>query len=43
MTMSKPASTVENLKYTITDAGGNKGKIELAWEDHVGSVPFTVK
>ena len=43
MTMSKPAATVENLKYTLTDAGGNKGKLELAWEDHVASVPITVK
>ena len=42
MTMSKPAATVENLKYTLTDAGGDKGKLELAWEDHVASVPITV-
>jgi Protein of unknown function (DUF2911) len=43
MTMTKPAATLESLKYTITDAGGNKGKLELAWEDRVGSVAFTVK
>jgi hypothetical protein len=43
MTMTKPAVTVENLKYTITDQGGNKGKLELAWEDRVGTVMFTVK
>ena len=43
MTMTKPAVTVENLKFTITDQGGNKGKLELAWEDHVGTVMFTVK
>ena len=43
MTMSKPAATVENLKYTLSDAGGNKGKLELAWEDHVASVPISVK
>lgn len=43
MTMSKPAATVENLKYTITDEGGNKGKIQLEWENHVATVPFSLK
>jgi len=43
MTMSKPPAMVEDLKYTITDLGGNKGKLELAWEEHAASVPFTVK
>lgn len=43
MTMSTPPSTVENLKYTITDNGGGKGSIALAWENHVASVPVSVK
>jgi hypothetical protein len=43
MTMSKPPALVENLKYTLTDLGGNKGRLELAWENHVASVDFTVK
>ena len=43
MTMSKPSSMVEQLKYTLTSTGGNKGKLELAWEDHAASVPLTVK
>jgi len=43
MTMSKPPAPVEELKYTLTDAGGKKGKLELAWENHRASVPFTVK
>ncbi len=43
MTMTKPASTVEVMKYTITDLGGNKAKLELAWEAHVASVAVTVK
>ncbi len=42
MTMSKPPSMVENLVYTITDNGGGKGTITLAWEDHSASVPITV-
>ncbi len=43
MTMSKPAAPVETLKYTLSDEGGNKGKLTLAWENHEGSVPITVK
>ncbi len=43
MTMSKPPSTVEQLKYTLSKTGGNKGKLQLAWENEVASVPFTVK
>jgi len=43
MNMSKPPAMVETLKYTLTDEGGNRGKLELAWEDHVASAPFTVK
>ena len=42
MTMSKPPSMVENLVYTITDNGGGKGTLTLAWEDHSASVPITV-
>ncbi len=43
MTMSKPHGPIENLKYTITDLGGNRGTITLGWENHIASVPFTVK
>jgi hypothetical protein len=43
MKMSKPPATVENLKYTLSGQGGNKGTLQLAWESHVASVPFTVK
>ena len=43
MTMAKPPAMVEELKYTLTDAGGNKGTLTLAWENVVASVPFTVK
>jgi len=43
MTMSKPPALVENLKYTITDSGGNKGTITLEWENVAASVPVTVK
>jgi len=43
MTMSKPPSLVEALKYTIDDLGGNKAKLTLSWENHAASVPITVK
>ncbi len=43
MTMSKPSAVVENLKYTLSDEGGNRGKLTLEWENHSASVLFTVK
>jgi hypothetical protein len=43
MTMSKPSSPVETFKITLENAGGNKGKLTLAWENTVASVPFTVE
>jgi len=43
MTMSKPPALVETLKYTITDLGGNKGRLDLSWENVTASVNFTVK
>lgn len=38
MTMSKPSSKVETLKYTLS-----ADKLELAWDDYVASVPLTAK
>ena len=43
MTMSKPPAPIETLRYTLSDEGGNKGMLRLEWENHVASVPFTVK
>lgn len=40
MTMSKPPAMVENLTYTLTDNGGGKGTLKLAWENHSASVPI---
>jgi hypothetical protein len=39
MDMSKPASTVQELTYTIENDGHGKGKITLAWENQAASVP----
>jgi len=43
MTMTKPAAPIETYKMTLTDLGGNRGKLELAWEDVVASVNFMVR
>lgn len=43
MDMSKPASAIETFKITLSAAGGNKGKLQLEWENTIASVPFTVK
>ena len=39
---STTPSLVENLKYTITDLGGGKGSITLAWENKSATVNFQV-
>ncbi len=43
MTMSKPPTMIEVLKYTLTDQGAGKVKLQLEWERHIGSVMMTVK
>ena len=43
MNMTKPAETIENLKYSLTGTGGSAGTLTLAWENHIATVPFTVK
>jgi hypothetical protein len=43
MEMRKPTAPVEMLKYTISSSGGNKGTIQLAWENHIASVGVTAK
>ncbi|MGA2726406.1 MAG: DUF2911 domain-containing protein [Terracidiphilus sp.] len=42
MKMGKPAAVVEDLLWTVDGDSGNGGKITLAWENHVASVPITV-
>lgn len=43
MSIAKPGSLIEDLKYTLSEEGGNKGKLTLAWETVVASVPITLK
>ena len=42
MQTSKPPVLVENLEWKLTDNGGGKGMLTLAWEDVTASVQFTV-
>jgi len=43
MTMSKPPAPIETYKMTLSSAGGNKGKLQLEWENVIASVPVTVQ
>lgn len=43
MSMSVPPAPVEKLKYTLSGLGTPQGKLTLAWEKHVASVPVIVK
>jgi hypothetical protein len=43
MNMSKPPAPVEVFKITLSDAGGNQGKLQMEWENVAASVPFSVK
>ena len=43
MAMTRPASPVEQLKYTLTANGSNAATLRLAWEQHVATVPIAVK
>jgi hypothetical protein len=43
MTMTKPPALVETYKMTLSSAGPKTGKLQLEWENHVASVPITVK
>jgi hypothetical protein len=43
MDMSKPPAPVETMKITLTATGANSGRLEIAWDNTVASVPFTVK
>lgn len=42
MTMSKPSAPIETFKITLS-ATGNKGKLQMEWENHIASVAVTAK
>jgi len=43
MDMSKPPAPIEKYRMTLSSLGGNKAKLELAWENTVAAVTITVK
>lgn len=43
MQMSKPPASIEVYKMTLSSDGGDKGKLQLEWENHIASVSFTAK
>jgi hypothetical protein len=43
MDMSKPLAPIEKYKMTLSSLGGNKAKLELAWENTIASVPIMAK
>jgi hypothetical protein len=42
MDMSKPPSPIDVYKMTLSAVGGDRGKLQLEWENTIASVPFTV-
>lgn len=43
MTMSKPPAPVEVYKMILSGAGPKSARLEMEWENHLASVPITVK
>jgi hypothetical protein len=43
MEMSKPPALIETYKMTLSSTGGNSGKLQLEWENHIASVSFKAK
>jgi hypothetical protein len=43
MTMSKPAAPIEVYKMSFTSTGPKSGRLQLEWEQHIASVPITLK
>jgi hypothetical protein len=43
MKMSKPGAMIELLKWSINSSGAKAGALQLEWENHIATVPFTVK
>jgi hypothetical protein len=43
MTVTKPSAPIETFKISLSSAGGNKGKLQMEWENVIASVPVTVK
>lgn len=42
MRMSRPPKTIEKFRITLSKTGPSEGQLELAWEDTVAAVGFSV-
>ena len=43
LSVTKPSAPIETYKMTLSNEGGNRGKLQLEWENVVASLDFTVK
>jgi len=43
MTMSKPPALIETYKMALSATGPKAARLQLEWENHIASVPITVK
>jgi len=43
MKMSKPSAPVETMKLTLSSEGGNKGKLQMEFDNTIASIPFTAQ
>lgn len=43
MNMSKPSAPIETFKISLDHPGGNKGTLQMEWENTIATVPFTAK
>jgi hypothetical protein len=43
MEMSQPPAPIEVYKMTLSSGGGNSGKLQLEWENHIASVSFKAR
>jgi hypothetical protein len=43
MNVTKPSAPIETFKITLAATSGNKGSLQLEWENVIASVPITVK
>jgi hypothetical protein len=43
MNVTKPPAPIETFKITLSSTGGNKGSLQMEWENVIASVPITVK
>lgn len=43
MAMSKPPALIEVYRMTLSSTGPKSGKLQMEWDNHIASVPITLK